>query len=83
MKQELELFLEPDGFYAGRKLKNGKLGAGAHKITEEEITIMFTTLARAFMAKTGKDTMVMAGEDGKAVIAKVVPLKTDGDGIKK
>ena len=82
MKQELELFLEPDGFYAGRKLKSGKLGAGAHKITEEEITIMFTTLARAFMAKTGKDTMVIQGEDGKAVIAKVVPLKTDGEGIK-
>ena len=74
--------MEPDGFYAGRKLKNGKLGAGAHKITEDEIFIMFGTLARAFQAKTGKDTMVMTGEDGKAVIAKVVPLKTDGEGIK-
>lgn len=82
MTKELELFLENDGFYAGRKLKSGKLAAGSHKITEDEIFIMFTTLARAFQAKTGKDTMVIPCEDNQAVIAKIVPLKTENEGIK-
>ena len=72
MKQELELFLEPDGFYAGRKLKNGKLGAGAHKITEEEIFIMFGTLVRSFYAKTGNNTMLIGGDDGNAVVARLI-----------
>lgn len=75
MTQELELYLEKDGFYAGRKLKSGKLGAGAHKLTEDEIFTMFTTLVRAFVAKTGKDTLVIGGDDGKAVIAKLVEIK--------
>ena len=77
MQKELELYLEKDGFYAGRKLKSGKLGAGAHKLTEEEIFTMFTTLVRTFAAKTGKDTLVIQGGDGKAVVAKLVRLEAE------
>lgn len=75
MTKEIELFLEPDGFYAGKKNKSGKLGADAHKLTEDEIFTMATTLVRAFAAKTGKDTLVIQGNDGKAVIAKLVEIK--------
>ena len=75
MTKELELYLENDGFYAGRKLKSGKLAAGAHKLTEEEIFTMFTTLVRTFAAKTGQDTLMIQGNDGKAVVAKLVRLE--------
>lgn len=75
MTKEIELFLEPDGFYAGKKNKSGKLGADAHKLTEDEIFTMATTLVRAFAAKTGQDTLVIQGDDGKAVIAKLVEMK--------
>ena len=73
--QEIELFLEPDGFYAGKKNKDGKLAKGAHKLTEDEIFTMATTLIRTFAAKTGQDTLVIQGNDGKAVIAKLVEIK--------
>ena len=79
MTKEIELYLEPDGFYAGRKLKSGKLGKGAHKLTEEEIFTMFTTLVRAFEAKTGQNTLAVQGDDGKAVIAKLVRLEAGQD----
>ena len=69
--------MEPDGFYAGKKNKSGKLGADAHKLTEDEIFKMATTLVRAFAAKTGQDTLVIQGNDGKAVIAKLVEMKAD------
>ena len=75
MTQEIELFLEPDGFYAGKKNKDGKLAKGAHKLTEDEIFTMATTLIRTFAAKTGQDTLVIQGNDGKAVIAKLVEIK--------
>ena len=78
MAKELELYLEKDGFYAGSKLKSGKLGAGAHKITEEEIITMFSVIMRTYVAKTGQATMLMKGDDGKAIIAKLVDYAEGG-----
>ena len=83
MAKESELYLEPDGFYAGKKNKDGKLAKGAHKLTEDEIFTMFTTLVRTFAAKTGQDTLVIHGNDGKAVIAKLVDVKTGNDASEK
>ena len=85
---EIELFLMNDGFYAGRKLKNGKMAAaGSHKITEDEIITMFATILRVFAGKTNGDTMVVQGNDGQAMIAKLVPLKkpeqADGNKLPK
>jgi len=77
MTKEIELYLEKDGFYAATKTKSGKIGEGAHKLTEDEIFTMATTLVRAFAAKTGQDTLVIQGNDGKAVIAKLVEMKAD------
>ena len=74
MTKNTELFLQPDGFYAGRRLNGGKMAAGSHKISEEEIITMFTTLVRAFNAKTGQDTMMIQGDDGKAVAVKLFPI---------
>ena len=79
MAKELELYLEKDGFYAGLKTKSGKLSVGAHKVTEDEIFTMFTTLVRTFAAKTGQDTLVIQGNDNKAVMAKLVEVKTGND----
>ena len=78
MARNLELYLEKDGFYAGQKLKSGNLGAGAHKITEEEIITMFSVIMRTYVAKTGQDTMLVRGDDGKAIIAKLVDYAEGG-----
>lgn len=78
MAKEMELYLERDGFYAGSKLKSGKLGAGAHKITEEGIITMFSVIMRTYVAKTGEDTMLVRGDDGKAIIAKLVDYAEGG-----
>ena len=81
MAKEIELYLEKDGFYAGTKTKNGKMAAGSHKITEDEILTMSGTLIRAFHAKTGKDTMMVMGDDGKAFVAKLVTVRADNEGM--
>ena len=77
MAKEIELYLQNDGFYAGKKLKNGEMSKDSHKITEDEITIMFTTLLRTFVAKTGKDTIFLQDDDGHAVVAKLIEVKTE------
>ena len=76
MENGIELYLQPDGFYAGRLLKNGRMAKGSHLITEDEIITMFTTLMRAYTEKTGNDSMILKGDDGNAVISKLVKLKS-------
>lgn len=75
MDQNIGIYLKSDGFYAGRKLVNGTLQLGAHKITEDEIISMFSVILRTFQAKTGNDTLVIQGSDGKAMIAKLVKIE--------
>lgn len=76
MEKQIGIYLKKDGFYAGRKLANGTLALGVHKITEDEIISMFSVILRTFQAKTGKDTLVVQGTDGKAMIAKLVKIET-------
>ena len=42
-KNDIEIYLQADGFYAGHMKKDGTLAAGAYKITGEDIMTMFTS----------------------------------------
>ena len=71
MKQETELYLQQDGFYAGRMLKSGAMSKGSHRITEEEIMTMFAAIMRTYAAKKGDNTLIIEGDDGRTVVATI------------
>ena len=39
---------------------------------------MFSVIMRTYVAKTGEDTMLVRGDDGKAIIAKLVDYAEGG-----
>lgn len=83
MTQEVVIQLTQKGYMAGKRLKNGTMALGAHKITEDEIFTMASTLMRVYAAKTNNDTLVFRGDDGKALILKLVDVKAGGDAPEK
>lgn len=83
-KNEIGIYLSKElgGFVAGTKKADGTLSKNSHIINEDEIISMFSILLRTYVAKTGNDTLVVQGADGKAVLAKLVAvdaLKKDGE----
>lgn len=75
MANEIKIVLTQQGFFAGRVTQKGTLMLGAHKITEDEIFTMFGALMRTWKTKTGEDTMVLPGGDGKIVVSKIVEVR--------
>ena len=69
MTKELDLFLQPDGFWCGRQLKNGQMAKHSRKITEEEIATMFTTMLNAVLTKTGRDKLLLKDSAGQMFVA--------------
>ena len=83
MTQEVVIQLTQKGYMAGKRLKNGTMALGAHKITEDEIFTMASTLMRVYVARTNNDTLVLRGDDDKALILKLVDVKAGGDAPEK
>ena len=79
MKKSIEIFREKDGFYAGRKLKSGKLSADAHKVTGEEIMTMFTEFFQDCCKASGDDKLMMQDGDGQLFVTMKVPAKEAGE----
>ena len=75
MVPDIELYLQPDGFWCGRKLKNGKMSKHSHRISEEEIATMFSTFMNAFCADSGEDKLLLKDASGQSFLA--VKLKTE------
>ena len=75
MTKDIELFLQPDGFWCGRQLKSGKMAKHSHRITEEEIATMFTAFMNSFCQETGQDRILLKDASGQSVLA--VKLKTE------
>ena len=73
--KKIELYREKDGFYAGRKLKDGSLSADAHKISAEEIMTMFTEFFSDCCKETGQDKLLMQAGDGQLFVTMKVPAK--------
>lgn len=85
MAKEIGIFLSKElgGFAAGTTDKDGNLSKNAHLITEDEIISMTSILIRTYVAKTGKDTLVVQGVDGKAMMIKLVEIKAIKDALEK
>ena len=73
--REIGIYLTQEGFFAGNKRKDGSLSADAHMINEDEIISMAAILLRTYVAKTGKSTLVVQGNDGKAMMMKLVEIQ--------
>jgi len=76
---QLDIFQLEDGFYVGRKLKNGKLGKGAYKLTGQDIMTMFTQFFEDFCRETGKTQLAMQSGDGQLFVTAKVPAKKAGE----
>lgn len=74
-KTEIGIFLTQQGFFAGKKLENGTLALGAHKISEDEILTMASTLLRTYQAKTGKDTLIVPATEDRLMVMKLMEIK--------
>ena len=72
MAQTIEIFAHEDGFYAGVMLKNGQLGKGAYRITDEDIMTMFSTLCKYHLDTTGEPKMLMRDAEGRIYATVVV-----------
>ena len=78
---QLDIFQLEDGFYVGRKLKNGKLGKGSYKLTGQDIMTMFTKFFTDYCDDTHKTQLAMRDASGQLfVTAKVLePNKAKGE----
>ena len=72
MEKQIEIFAHEDGFYAGVMLKNGQLGKGAYRITDEDIMTMFSTLCKYHRDTTGEPKMLMRDAEGRIYATVVV-----------
>ena len=79
MTQSLDIFQEEDGFYVGRKLKNGKMAKGAYKLTGEDIMTMFTQFFEDCCRESGQQKMIMKSADGQFFVTMKVPAKDAGE----
>lgn len=75
MEKDIKIVLTQQGFFAGHVLPNGTLELGAHKISEEEIFNMYGALMRTYCRKTGQDSLVLPGSDGKIIVSKLVEVR--------
>lgn len=71
-KQEKGLYMTNEGFFLGRKLKNGNLSKDSRRITEEEIMKMFSYFFSAYCVKNNTSTLFMDGGDGYAIAVKEI-----------
>ena len=70
---QLDIFQQEDGFYVGRKLKNGKLGKGAYKLSGQDIMTMFTQFFTDYCEETKKTQLAMRSGDGRLFVTAMVP----------
>ena len=75
MANEIKIVLTQQGFFAGQVLKNGTLKLGAHKISEDEILTMASTILRTYQAKTGQDTLVVPATEELLMVMKLVKIE--------
>ena len=80
-QNEIGIYLSKElgGFVAGTKKADGTLSKNSHVLNEDEIISMFSIIMRTYVAKTGNDTLVIQGADGKAVLAKLVAISALGE----
>ena len=79
MTQNIEIFQEKDGFYAGKKNKNGKMAKGSYHISATDIMTMHTALVKDMMAETGEKRILMKDSDGNLFATVMIPVGKTGE----
>ena len=79
MVNDIEIFQTEDGFWAGKKNKNGKMAKGAYHITAEDIMTMYTALVRDMLAETGEEKVLMRDSDGNLFATVMIPVAEAGE----
>ena len=74
----LDIYQQEDGFYVGRKLKNGNFGRTVYKLTGDDIMTMFTKFFNDYCEESGQKQMLMQSGDGQLFVAIKVPAKGAG-----
>lgn len=73
--ERLDIFKEDEGFYVGRKLKNGKMAAGSYLLKESDIVTMFAQVAHDFCKQNNTDRMLIPDPSGEHIM--VFKVKND------
>ena len=76
---QIDIFQQEDGFYVGRKCKNGKLAKGAYKLTGEDIMTMFTQFFTDYCKESGQQQLIMKDGNGQLFVTMKVPAKDAGE----
>ena len=79
MTQTIEIFQQEDGFWAGKKNKNGKMAKGSYHITGEDIMTMHTSLVKDLIAETGDKKVLMRDSDGNLFATVMIPVNEAGE----
>ena len=79
MTKTLDIFQQEDGFYVGRKCKNGKPAKGAYKLTGGDIMTMFTKFFTDYCDDTHTGQLVMEDGQGHVFVTMKVPAKDAGE----
>ena len=69
MTKEIEIYERDGGFLAGRELKDGRMSADAHRITEQEILTMFAATMTDHCQRHNTDKMIFHDGDGNIYVA--------------
>lgn len=75
MTKELDIFMQDDGFYVGRQLKNGKMAKGSYKLTGNDILTMFAKFYNDYRTETGSNELAMTDDDGAVLVTMRVEKK--------
>lgn len=77
---QIDIFQQEDGFYAGRRCKDGTLAKGAYKLTGGDIMTMFTQFFTDYCSESGQSQLLMQGGDGQMFVTLKVPAPKAGGG---
>ena len=74
-KNDIEIYMMADGFWAGHMKKDGTLAAGAYRLTGEDIMTMFTGFFTDYCRETGSQRLLMQDAPGALFVTLKVPAK--------
>ena len=72
-KNDIEIYMMADGFWAGHMKKDGTLAAGAYRLTGEDIMTMFTSFFTDYCRETGSQRLLMQDAEGALFVTMKVP----------
>lgn len=78
-RSQIDIFQTEDGFFVGRRLKNGRPAKGAYKLTGRDIMTMFTQFFQDYCTDTHTDRLAMEDGHGHVFVTMTVPAGKAGE----